>query len=207
MQISKLITWEDRLTRISFILLCLATTSGVFTGAVITMYYELIPNISELADKLGSAQFSLYLLAILCGLFHLPLALTDLQQKLWSQAGLRLALSLGPLFIFLATDGLVAHALWWEPISDTNRFHVLHHTLFAGVPLTAVFGIGIYWGWKPSALHPTPPIKRGALIASIVIFLTLALIVGVLSGVWLTALGAAIVIVAFLLIIARLAAR
>ena len=44
---SSIITWEDRLTRLSFVLLLLATAYGIVVGAAISMYYDVTPNMGS----------------------------------------------------------------------------------------------------------------------------------------------------------------
>lgn len=154
---STLLTWEDRLTRLSFALLFGATVYGIVVGAIVTMYYDLTPNMGALEDNLGMPQLILYLLAVLISFIHLPFALLDIQQALWQQAAIRIISGLGPLIIFLGTDGLIAHFLWWSPLSDTDRFHILHHTVFASLPLTFGYGLALRWLWRPATF--TPPAR------------------------------------------------
>ena len=131
---SNSMVWEDRLTRLALVLLLAATAYGIVAGATITMYYDLTPNMGALEDRLSSVQATLYLFAIFVSFFHLPMAFLDIRHNLWRQAAIRAVVLIGPLFIFLGTDGLISHLLWWLPISETDRFHMLHHSTFAGPP-------------------------------------------------------------------------
>jgi hypothetical protein len=170
MNASPLLAWEDRLTQLTLILLLGATTYGVFAGATVTMYYDTVPNMGGLEDNLGAPQLLLYLLAILISFAHLPLALVDLRRSFWKQALARVGAFIGPLVVFLGTDGLIAHALWWSPISDTDRFHLLHHSLLAGAPLTLGYGLWLRWVWKPASFATAgAPSLRVWLVSGIVL--------------------------------------
>lgn len=81
---SSIITWEDRLTRLSLTLLVLATAYGIVGGATVSMYYDIVPNMGSLEDNLAPVQLVLYLLAIIVSLSHLPLAVSDVRHKLWT---------------------------------------------------------------------------------------------------------------------------
>lgn len=165
MQANRIMAWEDRLTRLSFGLLSAAVGYGILAGAVIAMYYDVVAGMDALEDDLGSVQGLLYLAAILAGLIHLPLAAADVGSKRWKQAMARLAIFIAPAIVFLGVGGLVSHSLWWLPISDTDRFHILHHTIFAGVPLTLGFWLALRAWWRPEA-YTALPIARSSLIAS-----------------------------------------
>ena len=122
------IAWEDRLVRLSLALLLLATAYGIVAGASISMYYDVTPNMGSLEDNLASAQIILYLLAVITSLSHLPMAIWDATRKLWRPASMRALVVIGQLIIFLGAEGLILHFLWWAPISETDRFHMLHHS-------------------------------------------------------------------------------
>lgn len=167
---STILVWEDRLTRLALILIGLATIYGIVVGAIVTMYYDLVPNMGALEDNLGSSQLLLYLLAILISFAHLPLALADLRRSFWKQALVRVGAFIGPLIVYLGTDGLISHFLWWSPISETDRFHLLHHSLFAGAPLTFVYGLWLRWAWKPASFATAgAPSLRVWLVSGIVL--------------------------------------
>lgn len=182
MNTSTLMTWEDRLTRLSLALLLGATAYGVVVGATITMYYDTVPNMGALEDNLGAPQLILYLLAILISLAHLPLVLADARHALWQQAAIRAAACVGPLIIFLGTDGLVAHFLWWSPLSDTDRFHILHHSLFAGVPLTLSYWLLLRWGWRPATFKTIAAPSLRAWLVSVIVLVWMVMGIGTLSG-------------------------
>jgi hypothetical protein len=176
------LTWEGRLTRLSALLLALAALYGVIVGAVVTMYYDLTPDMGTVEDSLASSQFVLFLLAIILGLTHLPLALADLARRRWAPAAIRTALVLGPILVFLGTDGLLAHLLWWEPISDTDRFHILHHSAFAGIPLAIGFWLLARAVWRPALLGATPTLSWGFLLTNGIALLMIAAPMGILFG-------------------------
>lgn len=177
-----LLTWENRLTWLALMLLVGATVYGVFVGAIVTLYYEWVPNMGAVDDTLGSVLFIPYLLASLISLVHLPLALADARYALWKQAALRLVAGLGPVSVFLGTDGLISHWLWWSPLSDTDRYHLLHHSLFAGVPLTLGYGVVLGWGWRPAAFKPTAAPSRRVWLVSGVMLLWLMMGLGIFTG-------------------------
>jgi len=156
MNSSSIIVRQHKLTRLSLLLLALATTYGIVAGASISMYYDVTPNMGKLADSLAFIPFTLFFLAFTAGLSHLPMILADLKQRLWPQAALRAVVFFGPLIVFLGTDGLIAHFLWWSPISHPDRFHLLHHSLFAGAPLTLAFGLVVQRWWRPPELSTGP---------------------------------------------------
>lgn len=177
-----LIGWEDRLTRLSFALLGLAVAYGVIVGAWITMYYDVVPNMGSLEDRLGSFPAIAYLVATVAGMFHVPFLVADITHKRSRQAFLRGALAAGPLVVFLGAEGLISHYLWWAPISDTDRFHMLHHSLVAGVPLTAAYGLLISKWWRPANLAgPSTPTRRAWMVSGIVLYFG-AILVGILMG-------------------------
>ena len=177
------VTWEDRFTRLSSLLLASAVLYGVIAGAVVTMYYDLTPDMGAIEDSLGSPQFLLFLFAIILGLTHLPLAIADLARGRWAQAAIRTALVIGPILVFLGTDGLLAHQLWWGPISDTDRFHILHHSVFAGIPLALGFWLLTRAVWRPTLLGETPTLSWGFLLASGIALLMIVAPMGILFGV------------------------
>ena len=183
MKSSTTIIWEGRLTRLSVILLTLAVIYGIVAGAVVTMYYDLTPDMSTIEDSLAFPQFVMFLVAIALGLMHLPLAVVDITRQRWTQAAIRAALVIGPVLVYLGTDGLLAHLLWWEPISETDRFHILHHSAFAGIPLALGFGLLARAVWRPSRLGETPALSWGVLLASGIALVMLIAPVGIVAGV------------------------
>ncbi len=177
-----IIAWEDRLTRLSLALLLGATAYGIVVGATITMYYDTVPNMGALEDNLGSVQLILYLLAVIVSLSHLPLALADVRHSLWKQASIRALAFIGPLIVFLGTDGLIAHSLWWLPISATDRFHMLHHTVFAGLPLTLGYWLLLRGWWRPAIFQTIAVPSRRVWLVSGIVLVWIVLGVGILFG-------------------------
>lgn len=185
MNTSNIIAWEDRLTRQAFALLLLATAYGIVVGAVISMYYAVTPNMDSLEDNLAPVQLILYLLAVIVSLFHLPMAVADAKHKLWKQASMRGVTFFGPLIIFLGVEGLISHFLWWLPISDTDQYHMLHHTVVAGIPLTLLYWLILRRWWRPndiivaSSYSPTFFVVSGTLL--VIIILPLGIMIGSFS--------------------------
>ena len=174
--------WEDRLTRLSLALLLLATIYGIVAGAVVTMYYDVTPNMGSIEDTLATVQADLYLLAGLISLAHLPIALGDVRGQLWQQAAIRAVVSFGPVMVFLGTDGLVAHSLWWQPISDTDRFHMLHHSVFAGLPLLLGYWLVVRRWWRPATFSSAPALSRRSWLVSGIALLLVIMAVGIMTG-------------------------
>ncbi len=182
MRLPPAVNWADRLVRISLALLLLAVGFGLVVGAAIAMYYDLTPTMGVWEDTLTSLQLSLYLLSIMVSLPHLLLGLWDGWHGLRKQALCRVLLFVGPLFVFLGTEGVVSHFLWWEPISHTDRFHLLHHTLVAGVPLAGLYWLSVRRWWYPSRLESTPSFSRRFRLISRLILSLLVVVVGVITG-------------------------
>ncbi len=182
MQPSSVVTWEDRLTRFSFALLLLAIVYGVFVGAMITMYYDIVPDMGSLEDDLGAIPLLLFFVAVLVGLSHLLFVAHDIKHKLWKQASMRLLVSFGPLLIFLGTEGFVAHLVWWDPISETDRFHMLHHNLLTGVPLLLAYWLLLRWWWRPASLSGQLEFSRGIWLAGATVFALIIMALGITFG-------------------------
>jgi hypothetical protein len=182
---SNIITWEDRLTRLSLVLLLLATVYGIVAGAVISMYYDIIPNMRSLVDNLAPVQLILYLLAVIVSFSHLPLAVSDARHKLWTQASIRALLFIGPLMVFLGTEGLISHYLWWFAVSESDRIHMLHHTVFASAPLTLGYWLVVRWWWRPAALSSAQSISPGVWLVSgtvlVMVMMTISIFAGLVS--------------------------
>jgi hypothetical protein len=177
----KLYQIENRLVRQSLVLLALAVVYGTAAGAVVTMYYEVVPNMGAIEDRLGSVQAVLYVLAVGSGLIHLPRALQQLKNKSWRQAIIQAGLVLGPAFIFVGSDGLVSHLLWWGPISDTDRYHILHHSLFGGVSLTLLYGLALRRWWAPTSASDGP-VSRIFLVIGAAFAIIFSMAIGILFG-------------------------
>lgn len=179
---SSIITWEDRLTRLSLVLLLLATAYGIVVGAAISMYYDVVPNMSSLEDNLAPIQVVLYLLGVIVGLSHLPLAVSDVKNKLWKQASMRALVVIGPLIILLGTEGLISHSLWWLPISASDRSHMLHHAVVAGAPLTLGYWLVLRRWWRPSSFIAGPSLSRRTWLVSGIALVMAMMPVGILAG-------------------------
>jgi hypothetical protein len=176
------VSWEGRLTRLTALLLGLAVLYGVVAGTVVTMYYDLTPDMGTIEDSLAFPQFLIFLLAIILGLTHLPLVVADLTRGRSLPAAIRTLIVIGPILVFLGTDGLLAHLLWWQPISDTDHFHILHHSVFAGIPLALGFWLLARAVWRPDLLGETPALSWRFLLASGIALLMIVAPVGALMG-------------------------
>lgn len=176
------IAWEDRLTRLASTLLLGATAYGLVVGAITSMYYDVAPGMGALEDRLGYPQPILYLLAVLVSVVHLPPALSDIQHRRWRQARIRMAVCIGPLIVFLGTEGLLSHRMWWLPISDTDRFHLLHHSLVAGAPLSLVYWMLCREWWRPASFEPAAAVSPWAWLLGATFVVLIATGVGVVAG-------------------------
>lgn len=177
---STLIALENKLVHQSYIFLALATLYGIAAGAFVTMYYDVVPNMPSLEDRIGSILGMFYLLAVGTTPIHLPLAFWYAIRKMWADVWMRVIVILGPFIVVLGTDGLISHSLWWAPLSDTDRFHIFHHTLVAGVPLTILYWLALR-AWHPSQMYEMPNLKK-PIIASCGIILFIILGMGILFG-------------------------
>ncbi len=175
--------WEDRLTRLALTLLIGATAYGIVVGATISMYYDVTPDMGSLEDDLAPIQLIIYLLAVIVSLSHLPLALSDIRHALWKEASIRVAAFIGPLIIFLGTDGLISHFLWWLPISETDRFHMLHHTVFASAPLTFGYWLVLHWWWRPATFRTVATPSPRVWLVSGVVLVWVVMGVGIMFGI------------------------
>lgn len=178
---NSILIWEDRLARVSLGFLALASAYGIVAGAVIAMYYDVTPGMSALEDDLGPVQLILFLFAVAAGLVHLPLAVSDVGRRLWKQAILRSVVYIAPLVVFLGAGGLVSHFLWWSPISDTGRYHMLHHSVFASAPLTFGFGLVLRLWWRP-AKFTVSTVTRSTVVVSVVGAVAVLSVFSVLMG-------------------------
>lgn len=202
MSTSSIISWEDRLTHISFSSLFLAIVYGIGAGTVVAMYYDVTPDMGLIEDRLISIQPVLFLLAVVIGFFHLPMLMLDFKGKLWGQAVVRTIAFVSPLIIYLGTDGILSHSLWWAPISDTDRFHMLHHTVVVGAPLTFGYWLALRRWWHPETFdEKSLPPRRSWLVTGLVLVIVV-MAVGTLVGLitpFVFGLTAAIGLVALLL--------
>ena len=84
----------------------------------------------------------------------------DLLRNRRGQAAARLLAFFGPLLVVLGAEGLVSHFVfgcavtgWACPDGDfTIRWHQLHHTLVAGLPLTLLYGLALR-RWRPALVR------------------------------------------------------
>ena len=183
MNTSSIIVWEDRLTRLSLALLLLATAYGIGAGAAIAMYYDVTPNMGSVEDTLAPIQLVLFLLAVFVSFSHLPMAMSDFKHKLWKQASVRTAVFISPLIIFLGAEGLISHSVWWVPISATDRFHMLHHTVVAGAPLTLGYWLVLRWWWRPTTFSASSSLSLRSWLVSGAVLATFIMVVGILAGI------------------------
>ncbi len=151
-------------------LLLMAGFFGLIAGAWVAMYYEVVPGIASREDTLSSIQAVLFGLAALLSFAYFPLALTTAKARQWTQASILAIVVATPLAIFLASEGLLSHYLWWGPISDTDRFHMLHHSLVAAVPLSIIYFLFLRWRWRPNLLTELgPPTVKTRLTSAVVL--------------------------------------
>jgi len=176
------ITWETRLTRLVASLLVAASAYGVLAGAHVTMYYDLVPTMGAREDTLGGPVGLGYLAAVLLSLAHLPLAAWDARAGRWRAAAVRVFAFLGPLVVVLGAEGLIAHFVWWAAISETDRYHLLHHSLTTGLPLAVVYALVMRRVWRPAALSAPAFVPVRALLASVTACAMLVLPIGILFG-------------------------
>jgi hypothetical protein len=177
-----MLTWETRLTRFIAVLLVAAGAYGVIAGAHVTMYYDLVPNMGAREDTLGGPVGLLYLAAVLLSLAHLPLAAWDARHRRWRAAAVRVFAFIGPLVVALGAEGLISHFVWWSPISSTDRYHLLHHSLTTGLPLALAYGLTLRWTWRPAALSAPANVPVRAVLASVIACVMVILPVGILFG-------------------------
>ena len=140
---------------------CLAASKSSIDGRILRPYCRRLGcdvlrgrpwNRLSREDTLSSIQAVLFGLAALLSFAYFPLALTTAKARQWTQASILAIVVATPLAIFLASEGLLSHYLWWGPISDTDRFHMLHHSLVAAVPLSIIYFLFLRWRWRPNLL-------------------------------------------------------
>jgi len=177
-----MLIWETRLTRFVALLLVAAALYGVFAGAHVTMYYNLVPNMGARTDTLGAPLGLAFLAAVMLSLAHLPLAAWDARGGRRRAAALRLFAFMGPLVVVLGAEGLVAHFLWWGGISDTDRYHLLHHSLTTALPLSVAYALVMRRAWQPAILTAPAHVSVRAVLASVIGGVMVLLPVGILFG-------------------------
>jgi hypothetical protein len=177
-----MITNETRLTRFVALLLLAAGVYGVYAGAHVTLYYNLVPNMPAREDSLGTPVGLAYLAAIVLSLAHLPLAAWDLKHRRGRAAAMRVFAFVGPVIVAVGAEGVISHALWWSALSDTDRYHLLHHALVAGWPLAAGYALALRWAWQPAALTAPAHVSLRAVAASVSGGCMVILPLGILMG-------------------------
>jgi hypothetical protein len=190
---------EDRITRLAFILLTLGVIYGIAAGAAVTMYYDMTPDMGSREDSLGSIQGILFLLAVLISYAHLPFALFDATHRLWRQAAMRALVFLGPIVVALGTEGLVSHFLWWGPLSNTDRYHILHHNVVAGLPLLLLYWLALRLWWRPDTLA-SPSLSLRVILVSGVALAWVTMGLGMLAGIVTPPIFAAVILIGLIAI-------
>ena len=147
---------RDRFVWLPASLLLVAVAVGIVAGASISMYYDVVPGMGSYEDTLSSVPAAVYALAVVLSFSYLPLALMAAKARQWKQTSLLTIAAIAPFAIFLASEGLLSHYLWWAPISDTNRFHMLHHTVVVATPLSAIYFLFLRSRWRPHQLTLVP---------------------------------------------------
>jgi len=159
---------RDRFVWLPASLLLVAVAFGVIAGASISMYYDFVPRMDSYEDTLSSVQSAVYALAVVLSFSYLPLALMAAKARQWKQTSLLTIAAIAPFAILLASGGLLSHYLWWAPISDTGRFHMLHHTVVAAIPLSVIYFLFLRSRWRPNQLTTVPsPSPMVLLLAAI----------------------------------------
>lgn len=174
--------YDERLPRYGLVIVVLAVGYGIAAGAYVAMYYDVVAGMDGREDGLAAGLIALYVLAAALGLPELPLALWDLRHGLLRQGLVRSLAFAGPLAVLLGADGLVAHRLGWAPISGSDRFHLLHHSLVAGAPLTVLYALALRRWWRPATFAAAPPVSRAFVVLSGVLIAGLGLGAGILFG-------------------------
>jgi hypothetical protein len=156
----------------------------------------------------SAVQQLLYLLPFLFSFIHLPAAVADMRQKSWRQAAIRVSLVVGMLLVILGTEGLISHYLWWSPLSDTDRYHMLHHTLIAGVPLTLAYGLAQRRWWQPANFVAAENLSlQSWLITGAILMLVFIALSGTVLGLGALVTGGAAAIFLILTILAIIVGR
>ena len=151
--------WADRLAWLAWVVLATATTFGLLAGATIAIVHR--PEVDWSAyDGPFALQKLGYLLVLALSLPSLAVGSWDLLRGRRAQVAARLLAFFGPLLVVLGAEGLVSHFVfgcavtgWACPDGDfTIRWHQLHHTLVAGLPLTLLYGLALR-RWRPALVR------------------------------------------------------
>jgi hypothetical protein len=176
--------------RAALVWLLMLTTYSLVAGAIIAMYWDVVPSMDALEDALGRMHGTGALLVLIMCIPNLLIGAAQTAQGQRSQGLTRIALSAGVLFILIAAEGLIAHALWWSPISDTGQFHMLHHTLTTALPLSLAYAL-LYWRFAAprladagamSMILATTRAKLAAIGMGVLVLLVLATIAVMAMG-------------------------
>ena len=152
-------TWRrraDRLARLAWLALVALIAFGLLAGAIIAAIHRpeidwTVYNVPYMVQNLG------YLLVLLLSLPSLALGGWDLIRGRWGQGAGRLLAFFGPFLVILGSAGGVSHLVlgcavnsWACTDGDfTVRWHQLHHTLVAGLPLTVLYWLALR-KWHPA---------------------------------------------------------
>jgi hypothetical protein len=115
--------WANAPAHMARNLLLAMAAYGVAAGAIISMYWNL-PALVSMQGVLGTILGVGYLVVVLLGLPNIGLGGWYCLRGAWAQGITRLLLFFVPLIILLGAEGLIAHVLWWSPISHTGQFHM-----------------------------------------------------------------------------------
>ena len=148
--------WADRLARLASLTLVAMVALGLLAGSVVALIHRpevdwTVYNIPYMIQNLG------YLLVLALSLPSLVVGAWDLFRGRWARGTGGLLAFVGPLLVILGSEGLVSHGLlgcavmtWACADGDfTVRWHQLHHTLVAGLPLAALYWLALR-RWRPA---------------------------------------------------------
>jgi hypothetical protein len=164
-------TWADRLAGVAWNVLLVNIAFGLLGGALIGFLWQ--PSYSgTITEPLYIVHSAAYLLVIGLGLPSLAAGAWDLVRGRWVAGAGRVLAFAGPLVVALGAV-IGSHLLipcgqapWLcDPYIDEagqlvgsikDRWHQLHHTLVAGLPLTILYGLALR-RWRPTL----PGLRRG----------------------------------------------
>jgi hypothetical protein len=148
--------WADRLARLAWLALVALVAFGLLAGATIAVIHRpevdwTVYNVPYMLQSLG------YLLVLVLSLPSLAVGGWDLARGRRARGAGRLLAFFGPFLVILGNEGLVSHLVLgcavagWACVDGdfTVRWHQLHHTLVAGLPLTALYWLALR-RWRPA---------------------------------------------------------
>ena len=148
--------WADRLARLAWLALVALIAFGLLAGSIIAVIHRpeidwTVYNVPYMVQNLG------YLLVLVLSLPSLAVGGWDLVRGRWGQGAGRLLAFFGPFLVILGSEGLVSHLVvnctvtaWACTDGDfTTRWHQLHHTLVAGLPLMVLYWLALR-RWHPA---------------------------------------------------------